>query len=70
MTDSTDMDAFFKAQAKVFIESQEQIYKDPKNAKEHFNKGIDACIQCHQVKCGGPIPKIKKLYIGEIPSSK
>ena len=70
MTDSTDMDAFFKAQAKVFIESQEQIYKDPKNAKEHFNNGIDACIQCHQVKCGGPIPKIKKLYIGEIPNLK
>jgi hypothetical protein len=69
MTDESDMDAFFKAQAKNFIEAQELIYKDPKNAKEHFNNGIDACISCHQVKCGGPIPKIKKLYIGEIPNS-
>jgi cytochrome c553 len=39
------------------------IYKDPKNAKQHFNEGINACVSCHQVKCGGPIPKIKKLYI-------
>lgn len=63
MTDESENDTFFKEQAKLFIEAQEQIYKDPKNAKEHFNKGIDACIQCHEVKCGGPIPKIKKLYI-------
>ncbi len=63
MTDESDNDAFFKVQAAKFISAQELIYKDPKNAKEHFNTGIDACIQCHQQKCGGPIPKIKKLYI-------
>ena len=63
MTDSTDNDQFFKDQAKLFITAQELIYKDPDNAKEHFNEGVDACLQCHQVKCGGPIPKIKKLYI-------
>ena len=63
MTDENDKDAFFDEQAAKFIKAQELIYNDPKNAKEHFNKGIDACIQCHEVKCGGPIPKIKKLYI-------
>ncbi len=63
MTDDTENDAFFKEQAALFIKAQEQIYKDPTNAKEHFNNGIDACIRCHQKKCGGPIPKIKKLYI-------
>lgn len=63
MTDGKDRDQFFEEQAQKFIIAQEQIYKDPKNAKVHFNKGIDACIQCHEVKCGGPIPKIKKLYI-------
>jgi cytochrome c553 len=63
MTDDTDNDAFFKTQAAKFIKAQELIYKDPKNAKEHFNNGVDACIQCHQQKCGGPIPRIKKLYI-------
>ncbi|WP_339836136.1 hypothetical protein [uncultured Flavobacterium sp.] len=67
MTDKQDKDAFFDQQAKKFIEAQELIYKDPKNAKEHFNNGVDACITCHQQKCSGPIPRIKKLYIGEIP---
>ena len=63
MTDETDKDAFFDEQAAKFIKAQELIYEDPKNAKEHFNNGIDTCIKCHEVKCGGPIPKIKKLYI-------
>ncbi len=63
LTDETDKDQFFNEQAKKFIEAQEHIYNDPENAKEHFNNGIDACIKCHEVKCGGPIPKIKKLYI-------
>ena len=63
LTDDTDKDAFFKEQASKFIIAQELIYKDPANAKEHFNNGVNACIECHQVKCGGPIPRIKKLYI-------
>ena len=63
MTDDKDKDAFFDEQAKKFIEAQELIYKDPANAKQHFNNGVDACISCHQVKCSGPIPRIKKLYI-------
>lgn len=63
MTDKQENDAFFKEQAANFIKAQELIYKDPKNAKEHFNNGVDACIKCHEVKCGGPIPRIKKLYI-------
>jgi len=63
MTDDKENDAFFKEQAANFIKAQQMIYEDPKNAKEHFNKGVDACLKCHQVKCGGPIPRIKKLYI-------
>jgi len=63
LTDDTDKDALFKEQSTKFILAQELIYKDPENAKEHFNNGINACIECHQVKCGGPIPRIKKLYI-------
>jgi hypothetical protein len=63
MTDDKENDVFFKEQAAIFIQAQEMIYKDPKNAKQHFNKGVDACLKCHQVKCAGPIPRIKKLYI-------
>jgi hypothetical protein len=63
MTDEQENDAFFKAHAADFVKSQKLIYEDPKKAKIHFNKSVDACIQCHEVKCGGPIPRIRKLYI-------
>ena len=63
MTDPNENDTFFKEQAANFIKAQALIYQDPKNAKQHFNDGVNACIQCHEVKCGGPIQRIKKLYI-------
>jgi cytochrome c553 len=63
MTDDKEHDAFFKEHASKFITAQEQIYKDPANAKKHFNESVNACIACHEVKCGGPITRIKKLYI-------
>ena len=62
-TDETENDLFFKQKAKDYITAQQLIYSDSKNAKEHFNAGVDACIKCHESKCGGPIPRIKKLYI-------
>ena len=63
MTDEQENDTFFKQHANAFIKSQELIYLDSKNAKKHFNASIDACVQCHEVKCVGPIIRIKKLYI-------
>ncbi len=63
MTDPKENDAFFKEKATEFIKAQELIYEDPANAVKHFNDGVSTCIKCHEVKCGGPIPRIKKLYI-------
>lgn len=63
MTDESENDAFFKEQAAKFITAQELIYKDSLNAKAHFNDAVSACVKCHEQKCGGPIPRIKKLYI-------
>ena len=63
MTDESENDAFFKEQAAKFLKAQELIYKDPENAKQHFNDAVSACVKCHEQKCGGPIPRIKKLYI-------
>ncbi|MCF6131877.1 hypothetical protein [Flavobacterium wongokense] len=62
-TDETDNDLFFKVKAKEYIAAQQLIYSDTKNAKQHFNEGVDACLACHMEKCGGPIPRIKKLFI-------
>jgi cytochrome c553 len=63
MTDESENDTFFKEQAAKFIEAQELIYKDPVNAKKHFNDAVSSCVKCHEQKCEGPIPRIKKLYI-------
>lgn len=63
MTDESDKDAFFKQQAAKFIKAQELIYKDSLNAKKHFNDAVSSCVKCHEQKCEGPIPRIKKLYI-------
>ena len=62
-TDSSDKDPFFDEKAKAFIAAQNLIYSVPKNVKQNFNNVVTACITCHQGKCGGPIPKIKKLYL-------
>lgn len=64
-TDETDNDMFFKVKAKEYIDAQKLIYSDPQNAGKHFNDGVTACLNCHQQKCGGPIPRIKKLFIKE-----
>lgn len=63
LTDEDDNDAFFKEQAAKFIKAQQLIYSDPANAKQHFNDAVSSCVQCHEGKCEGPIPRIKKLYI-------
>ena len=62
-TDETDNDSFFKQQADKYIDAQKLIYSDSAKTKVHFNAIVDACLKCHEQKCGGPIPRIKKLYI-------
>lgn len=62
MTKSKERDAFFNEKASVFIKAQSEIYTS-KNTKESFNAMVNACIGCHEVKCGGPIERIKTLYI-------
>jgi cytochrome c553 len=63
MTDESDNDAFFKENAANFIKAQRAVYETPATAKQHFNDMVTACITCHESKCGGPIQRIKKLYI-------
>lgn len=63
MTDESENDTFFKIQAAKFLKAQELIYKDSLNAKKHFNDAVSSCVACHEQKCEGPIPRIKKLYI-------
>lgn len=64
MTDPGDRDLFFETQARAFIQVEEAFYQDPNHqTKAKFNAIVEACLSCHQKKCGGPIPRIKKLLI-------
>jgi len=65
MTDNQVMDEFFKSHAQTFLESQRRIYANPENAKEMYNAAVESCLECHRVKCAGPIPKIEQLLIKE-----
>ena len=62
-TDAADNDETYQRMANVFIEYEKQMVKDPEHIKEHYNNSVKLCISCHQLKCTGPIPRIKKLLI-------
>lgn len=63
MTDPTENDPFYQEQAAFYLQAQKAIYANPDQAKEKFNTMVESCLACHAKKCGGPIPRIKKLFI-------
>ncbi len=64
LTDPSDRDLNFESFSKLFIESQKALFEAPKEELVmRYNNAINACISCHNVKCSGPIPRIKKLLI-------
>ncbi len=64
LTDPSERNAEFDSLAKQFIYFQEKIYGLPSSTTiANFNKSINTCIACHETRCVGPIPKIKKLLI-------
>jgi hypothetical protein len=62
MTKNKEKDDFFNTKAGFYLKTQSEIYGSI-NTKESFNTMVNACISCHEVKCGGPIERIKTLYI-------
>jgi len=63
LTEASDRDAFFNEEAVKFIAAQKMIYSDSLNAESRFNEMVGQCLECHSKKCGGPVPRIKKLLI-------
>ncbi|WP_254050249.1 hypothetical protein [Myroides sp. N17-2] len=64
MTDPSDADMFFEYQAQEYLRLEQILYESVEgDKKEQFNNMINSCLACHQKKCGGPIPRIKKLLI-------
>ena len=64
LTKPSDRDIEFDSLAKVFIDHQKATFSTSSDSLVfHFNKSITTCISCHESRCVGPIPKIKKLLI-------
>jgi cytochrome c553 len=64
LTNPTARDLNFESFSKLFLEAQKQIFESPQEELiTRYNNAINACISCHNVKCVGPIPRIKKLLI-------
>lgn len=64
LTSPSDRDASFESFSKLFLEAQKAVFESPsEDLTTNYNAAINACISCHQVKCVGPIPRIKKLLI-------
>ena len=66
LTRPATRDSLFENLSAQFIESQMALYHAPtEELVSTFNGAINSCIDCHQVKCTGPIPRIQKLLITE-----
>lgn len=64
MTDASQRDATYPTFAKHFEQMQKDLFEvEESRRKAQFNRTVDACIACHQDRCAGPIPRIKKLYL-------
>jgi hypothetical protein len=64
LTNPSVRDFNFESFSKQYLEAQKQVFESPQEELTvSYNNAINACISCHNVKCVGPIPRIKKLLI-------
>jgi len=64
LTNPSARDLNFESFSTLFLEAQKELFESPQEELiTRYNKAINACISCHNVKCVGPIPRIKKLLI-------
>jgi len=64
LTDPSERDDEFNVLATSFIDLQKETLSiNSDSIIINYNKSINTCIKCHETRCTGPIPKIKKLLI-------
>jgi len=69
-TDPDTRDEQFEGMSVAFLASMDQLYKrqqegDKEQIKNGYNLMVEACLNCHQSYCPGPMVRIKKLRIAE-----
>ncbi len=64
LTDPADRDKEFDSLSTEFLKTQKATFSSKRDStRYYFNKSINLCITCHETRCLGPVPKIKKLLI-------
>lgn len=64
LTNNFERDKEFDSLSKQFIDYQKATFASNSDSiVYHYNRSINTCISCHETRCVGPIPKIKKLII-------
>lgn len=64
LTDPTERNNEFDSISKQFLFQQKAAFtSDSDSSRYYFNKSINSCISCHETRCVGPLPIIKKLLI-------
>lgn len=69
-TDPEEINETFHALADQYLKNIAAIEKaeDPASAKIAYNEMIATCASCHQIYCQGPLAKIRKMRITDLPS--
>lgn len=68
-TDPEEINETFHALADQYLKNIEAIEKaeNPAAAKIAYNNMIATCASCHQIYCQGPLAKIRKMRITDLP---
>lgn len=64
LTDPTERNSEFDSLANLYLKYQKDLLNTGNDSMVYFfNKSVKTCITCHETRCVGPLPKIKKLLI-------
>ena len=54
----------YQSYATAFLISLENLENStPENRVETYNEVINACVNCHEVTCHGPLRRIEKMFV-------
>lgn len=70
-TDPSDINDTYKSLANNFLKKRIEYNRaNPELKLDGYIGVIDACVSCHEVFCGGPMDKIKRLYLNSSSQDK
>ncbi len=62
-TDPNVLEPNFFEKARLFQAAYKALFQHPSEQKTYYNLMIQACVNCHENYCSGPLKRIRKLPI-------